>query len=63
MGKGFGIILMILGVIAFFFGTTFLPQYPTISDSAMQIIAIIVFVIGALVTFFSGPKYPQYPLR
>ena len=59
MGKGLGIFLMILGAVVFFYGATIIPQYPSISDSAIQIIAIVLFVIGALMAFFSRSK-PRY---
>ena len=58
MGKLFGGLLMILGVVAFFYGTVLIPQNPTISDSAMQIIAIIAFVIGVVMFFLSTANKP-----
>ena len=54
MGKLFGIFLMILGAVGFFYGATIIPQYPSISDSAIQIISIIVFVIGVIILFFAA---------
>ena len=59
MGRGIGIFLMILGVIGLFYGTAIIPQYPTLSDSAIQIISIVVFIIGLGITGFSRPKYPR----
>ncbi len=58
MGKGFGIFLMILAAVIFFYGTTLVAASPylPLTGNSVQIIAIIVFVIGALVAFFSRPK-------
>ena len=60
MGKLFGIFLMILGAVGFFYGATINPQYPSISDSAIQIISIIVFVIGVIILFFAAEKSRGY---
>jgi hypothetical protein len=62
MGKGFGIFLMILAAVIFFYGTTLVADSPylPLTGNSVQIIAIIVFVIGGLVAFFSRPKPPRY---
>ena len=61
MGKGVGFLLMILGSVIFFYGTTLVAESPyfPLTGNSVQIIAIITFVIGGLVVFFSS-KSPRY---
>lgn len=63
MGKGLGVIFLILGLVSTYFGVT-TPDLITMefpgSKYALIVIGLILILFGIGMTFFPAPKPPYY---